>query len=68
MYQFICLVLEMNTATIPATKQEDKIRPLWKYFLEVRKVPSSGNFEIKCNLCELAFNASYTKKSLNNKS
>lgn len=36
----------MNTATNPATKQEDKISPLCFFFFKVIKVPSSGNFEI----------------------
>jgi len=34
MYQFICFVLEMNTATNPATKQEDKISPPWNFFFK----------------------------------
>ncbi|KAG4982761.1 hypothetical protein JHK82_027621 [Glycine max] len=44
-----------------ATKQEDEAKPLWRYVSKLRKTVIGGNFEIKCNICEVPFNGSYTR-------
>jgi len=73
---FICFVfiVEMSTATNQAAEQKDETKPLWRYVSKFRKTTGGGNFEFKCNICEVSFNGSYTKvrahllKNLKNRS
>ncbi|XP_058766128.1 uncharacterized protein LOC131639665 [Vicia villosa] len=46
----------------PDKEKADETRPLWKYVTKIKSFSGNGggNFEIKCNLCDIVFNGSYT--------
>jgi len=44
-----------------AIEKEDETKPLWRYVTKLRKTPGGGNNMIKCSLCDLSFNGSYTR-------
>ncbi|KAL5137178.1 Protein SRG1 [Glycine soja] len=50
-----------TNATNQTIEHEDETRPLWKYVSRTRKIPHSRNDQIKCNICEIPFNESYTR-------
>jgi len=43
-------------------EQGDNTKPLWNYVSKIRGLSGgSGNFEVRCNFCEIIFNGSYTR-------
>ncbi|KAG4922195.1 hypothetical protein JHK86_051008 [Glycine max] len=44
-----------------AKEQDDDTKPLWTYVTKIKSVAGGGNYEIKCNICDFTFNASYTR-------
>jgi len=52
--------MEMSSAN-EATEQEDQIKPLWRYVMNLKKTLGGRNAMIKCNLCKISFTRSYTE-------
>ncbi|XP_028188846.1 uncharacterized protein LOC114375264 [Glycine soja] len=44
-----------------AKEQDDDTKPLWTYVTKIKSVGGGGNYEIKCNICDVSFNRSYTR-------
>jgi hypothetical protein len=46
-----------------ATEDDSETRPLWKYVTKLKSVGGTGggNYEIKCHICDIIFNGSYTR-------
>ncbi|KAG4990910.1 hypothetical protein JHK87_024367 [Glycine soja] len=54
---------EQMSASSPsqAKEQDDDTKPLWTYVTKLKSVGGGGNYEIKCNICDVTFNGSYTR-------
>ncbi|KAG5052133.1 hypothetical protein JHK87_004331 [Glycine soja] len=44
-----------------AKEQHDDTKHLWTYVRKIKGVGCGGNYEIKCNICDVTFNGSYTR-------
>ncbi|XP_028188223.1 uncharacterized protein LOC114374753 [Glycine soja] len=44
-----------------ANEQHDDTKHLWTYVRKIKGVGCGGNYEIKCNICDVTFNGSYTR-------
>ncbi|KAG5020565.1 hypothetical protein JHK87_016420 [Glycine soja] len=44
-----------------AKEQDDDTKPLWTYVTKIKSGGGGGNYEIKCNICDVTFNGSYTR-------
>jgi len=42
-------------------EKEDETKSLWIYVTKLRKTIGGGNNMIKCSLCDLSLNGSYTR-------
>ncbi|KAJ1377248.1 Ribonuclease H-like superfamily [Sesbania bispinosa] len=50
----------MSTSSQPP--QDDDTKPLWNYVTKIKSVGGGGgNYEVKCSICDITFNGSYTR-------
>lgn len=43
-------------------EQGEDTKPLWNYVSKIKGLSGGcGNFEVRCNFCEIVFNGSYTR-------
>ncbi|KAL5124390.1 NADPH-dependent codeinone reductase 1-3 [Glycine soja] len=61
--RFQCDAVSEMSASSPsqAKEQDDDTKPLWTYVTKIKSVGGGGNYEIKCNICDVSFNRSYTR-------